>query len=77
MHTADLSLPCAGQAQAVRRALQPEADDLPDGATCTLQVDGDVLRAHLQARDLAGMRAAINSVVRLADAATRSLAGPP
>jgi tRNA threonylcarbamoyladenosine modification (KEOPS) complex Pcc1 subunit len=73
MHTADLTLPCAGHAQAVRRALQPEADDLPDGASCTLTVDGDVLKAHLEARDLAGLRAAINSVVRLADAAVRAL----
>jgi tRNA threonylcarbamoyladenosine modification (KEOPS) complex Pcc1 subunit len=73
MHEADVTLPCGRHAEAVRRAIQPEADDLPEGATCQLSLDGDSLVAHLQARDLAGLRAALNSVVRLADAALRTM----
>jgi tRNA threonylcarbamoyladenosine modification (KEOPS) complex Pcc1 subunit len=75
-HTAEVTLPCgsAGQADLVRRAIQAETDEAPDGATCRLQVAGDDLVASIEARDVAGLRAAVNTVVRLADAALRTAA---
>ena len=74
MHRAEVVLPCGGarQAEWVRQAIQAEADDAPEGATCFLAVAGDALRATVEARDVAGLRAALNTVVRLADAALRT-----
>jgi tRNA threonylcarbamoyladenosine modification (KEOPS) complex Pcc1 subunit len=70
-HTAQVTLPCgtAQQAEWVRRAIQTEVDEAPDGAVCRLAIAGSDLRAELEARDLAGLRAALNTLVRLADAA--------
>ncbi|HUR24766.1 MAG TPA: KEOPS complex subunit Pcc1 [Candidatus Thermoplasmatota archaeon] len=79
-HTADVTIPCgtAQQADWVRRAIQAEADEAPDGATCTLTLQGPDLRAEIRASDLAGLRASLNTVVRLADAALRTVeAGGP
>lgn len=79
-HTAHVSLPCGSPVAAdqVRRAIQAEADEAPDGARCDLSVQGDALEASIEAADVAGLRAALNTVVRLADAALRTLqaAGP-
>lgn len=76
MHTAEVTLPCGGprQADIVRRAIQAEADEAPEGATCLLSVEGGDLRAAIRAADVAGLRAALNTVVRLADAALRTVA---
>lgn len=70
-HTASVTLPCGSPQQAdwVRRAIQAEVDEAPDGAACTLTLDGADLRAEVRASDLAGLRAALNTLVRLADAA--------
>lgn len=80
-HTAEVTLPCgtAQQADWVRRAIQAEAEEAPDGATCTLSLHGSDLHARIEARDLAGLRASLNTVVRLADAALRTVqaGGPP
>jgi tRNA threonylcarbamoyladenosine modification (KEOPS) complex Pcc1 subunit len=82
-HTAHVSLPCGSSAQAelVRRAIQAEADEAPDGARCVLSVRGEALEAAIEAADVAGLRAALNTVVRLADAALRTMQagrpGPP
>lgn len=75
-HTAHITLPCgtAGQAEWVRQAIQSEADEAPDGATCRLGVVGSDLVAAIAADDVAGLRAAVNSVVRLADSALRTMA---
>lgn len=79
-HTAEVTLPCGSAEQAgwVRRAIQAEADEAPDGATCTLTLRGSGLHAAIEASDLAGLRASLNTVVRLADAALRTVqAGGP
>ena len=79
-HTAEVTLPCGSPQQAgwVRRAIQAEADEAPDGATCALTLRGSDLHAEIRAADLAGLRASLNTVVRLADAALRTVqAGGP
>ncbi|MEA3137439.1 MAG: Transcription factor Pcc1 [Thermoplasmata archaeon] len=79
-HAAKVTLPCvtAEQAEWVRRAIQAEVDEAPDGAACTLSLQGADLEAEIQANDLAGLRAALNTLVRLADAALRTVqAGGP
>lgn len=74
-HTAQVTLPCgtAEQADWVRRAIQAEVDEAPDGAACALSLHGAELRAEIRANDLAGLRAALNTLVRLADAALRTV----
>lgn len=76
-HQASVTLPCGSSARAelVRRAIQAETDEAPEGAACALSVDGADLRADVTAADVAGLRAALNTVVRLADAALRTI-GP-
>jgi tRNA threonylcarbamoyladenosine modification (KEOPS) complex Pcc1 subunit len=79
-HQASIVLPCrtAQQADWVRQAIQAEADESPDGAACTLSLRGADLHAEIRAGDLAGLRASLNTVVRLADAALRTVeAGGP
>lgn len=73
-HTAHVTLPCGSSAQAelVRRAIQAETDEAPEGASCRLAVEGADLVARVEAADVAGLRAALNTVVRLADAALRT-----
>lgn len=74
-HTAEATIPCGGgrQAEWVLRAIRDEVADAPDGASCVLSVEGDALRARIAAADLAGLRASLNTVVRLADAALRTV----
>ena len=74
-HTAEVTIPCgtAQQADWVRRAIQAEVDEAPDGAACLLGLRGVDLHAELRAGDLAGLRAALNTLVRLADAALRTV----
>lgn len=75
MHHADVTLDCgtAEKAGWVRRAIQAEVDEAPDGAHTTLALDDAVLRARIEAADVAGLRAALNTLVRLADAALRTV----
>jgi len=74
-HTAEVTLPCgtAQQAEWVRRAIQAEVDEAPDGAACSLRLQGADLHADIRASDLAGLRASLNTLVRLADAALRTV----
>ncbi len=74
-HRADLAFTCPSPhvAQLLERTLRAEEGDGPEGSNLTLRVDGDVLHAAIQAVDLATLRAAINSVTRLADAALQTL----
>lgn len=74
-HRADLAFTCASThvAQLLERTLRAEEGDGPEGSSLTLHVEGDAVHAALQAVDLATLRAAINSVTRLADAALRTL----
>jgi tRNA threonylcarbamoyladenosine modification (KEOPS) complex Pcc1 subunit len=75
LHTAEATIPCGGDRQAgwVLRAIRDEVADAPEGAVCTLSVEGGDLRARIAAADLAGLRASLNTVVRLADAALRTV----
>lgn len=75
MHRAEATIPCGGDREAdwVRRAIRDEVADAPEGASCELSVAGGVLRARVAAADLAGLRASLNTVVRLADAALRTV----
>lgn len=80
LHRAEATIPCGGARQAgwVLRAIRDEAADAPEGAACDLSVEGDALKARIVAGDLAGLRASLNTVVRLADAALRTIqAGGP
>lgn len=74
-HSAEVTLPCgsAEQAEWVRRAIQAEVDEAPDGAHTVLRTEGERLHASLEAADVAGLRAALNTLVRLADAALRTV----
>lgn len=53
------------------RTLGIEADDGPEGTTCTLNPAEGTLRMVLEAPDASTLRAAIHSMLRLADAAQR------
>lgn len=66
-------LPDPGSADAVARALSVEVADGPEGSTTTLRVEGATLHAELEADTVSGLRAALNGVVRLLDAAVRTL----
>lgn len=73
-HTAHVTLPCGSSelASLVQRAIQAETNEAPEGAACRLSVEGGDLVARVEAADVAGLRAALNTVVRLADAALRT-----
>ena len=75
MHRADLTFDCgsAGTAALLERTLLAEAGEGPEGSSVRLRVEGVVVHATLDGRDLATLRAAINSVARLADTALRTL----
>lgn len=74
-HRAELSFDCgdATTAHLLEQALSAEANDGPRGSETILRVEGVCLCAQVQAAELATFRAAVNSVVRLADAALRTL----
>ena len=73
MHASiEISLLDERVAAAVHEALLPEAAEGPEGSTTSLSRDGARLHAEVEAVDLSSLRAAINSVVRLLDAAARS-----
>lgn len=75
MHRATLSFDLGdpGRADAVLGALAPEVADGPEGTTTAIRCDGTVLHADLEAQTVSGLRAALNGVVRLLDAAMRTL----
>lgn len=74
-HRADFAFTCASPhvALLLERTLRAEEGDGPEGSSLTLRVEGDTVHAAVQAVDLATLRAAINSVTRLADAALRTI----
>lgn len=76
MHGATLRLECgdAATARAVRDALAVELEDGPAGTHTSVIADGSALSVAVEAVDLAGLRATLNGVVRLADAAAGTLA---
>ncbi len=76
MNTAHLTVVLADPqaANAVHAALAPECDEGPEGSAVVMTVDGATLTADIQANDLSTLRAALNSVVRLLDAAQQTIA---
>lgn len=74
-HKADLTFDCgsASTAALLERTLRAEAGEGPEGSSVQLRVDGAIVHASLEGRDVATLRAAINSVARLADTALRTL----
>jgi tRNA threonylcarbamoyladenosine modification (KEOPS) complex Pcc1 subunit len=74
MHNAEFELD-AGDAttcDAVARALAVELADGPEGSRATIRADSRTLHIAIEAGDASALRAAMNSVLRLADAALRS-----
>lgn len=76
MHTVHVEFRCpdAATADAVRRALLPEAHDPPEGSQVALEQEGPLLHLHVGAPDLGSLRAALHGSVRLVDAALRAAA---
>lgn len=74
-HQAALAFACASPtvARLLQQTLSAEQGDGPEGSTLALHVEDSTLHAAIRAVDLATLRAAINSVTRLADAALRTL----
>lgn len=74
-HRAELSFACGDAARAalLERTLRAEATEGPPGSSVTLELEGDQVRARITGEDVATLRAAINSVARLADTALRTL----
>ncbi len=74
MHTASLTAPCTDleEARVLYQALEVEVADGPEGTKVTLAVDGTTLAVAVEAEDVSSLRAALNSVLRLMDAARRT-----
>jgi len=75
-HRASLVLrtPSPAVAQAVAGALALEAREGPEGCRVDVRAAESALEVDVEAGDLADLRAALNSVVRLLDAAARTAA---
>ncbi len=71
LHRATLDLECdsASIARWVVQAIQPELSDAPGGSDVVLGLDGARVRVAISASSLADLRASVNNVVRLLDAA--------
>lgn len=74
-HRAELTFDCSDAATAslLEQTLRAEAAEGPSGSSVQLQVDGPLVKAVVEGSELAAFRAAINSVVRLADTGLRTL----
>jgi tRNA threonylcarbamoyladenosine modification (KEOPS) complex Pcc1 subunit len=75
MHRATFAIPCTDSASAavLVEAVGVETDDGPGGTETSLVLDGLLLNVSITAVDLAGLRAAIHSTLRLLDAAIRTM----
>lgn len=73
MHAASVTIPCTDpdEARVLRQALEVEVADGPEGTTAILTVEGSDLTVAVEAGDVSSLRAALNSVLRLLDAARR------
>lgn len=74
---AEFRCPDAATADAVRRALLPEAHDPPEGCRLALDQEGPLLHLHVDAPDAGALRAALQGTLRLVDAALQTAAGRP
>ncbi|MEK6975050.1 MAG: KEOPS complex subunit Pcc1 [Candidatus Thermoplasmatota archaeon] len=74
-HRAELTFDCgsASTAALLLRTLGAEATEGPEGSSVRLRVQAGVVHADVEGEDIATLRAAINSVARLADTALRTL----
>lgn len=74
-HHAELELPCKDEATAIAIAasVAPELADSPDASHVAMWREGSVLKVRVTAGRAATLRAALHSVVRLVDAAQRTL----
>ncbi len=63
----------SSSARAAATALALEVADGPEGSTASLAVTGTTIEAELEADSVSGLRAATNSLLRLLDAAMRTL----
>ncbi|MHB8633235.1 MAG: KEOPS complex subunit Pcc1 [Thermoplasmatota archaeon] len=72
---ADIHLACSSpqDADAVAQALAPELEGIPGRAFGN--AEGSVVRIHLESPDLAGLRTALTSTLRLGDLALRIVSG--
>ncbi len=70
-HEAHLQLECvsAQAASWIVAAVQPELDDAPGGSAVKLSIQDACVQASIHATSLADLRASVNNVVRLLDAA--------
>jgi tRNA threonylcarbamoyladenosine modification (KEOPS) complex Pcc1 subunit len=68
----DLACPDPGIASAVAQAMAVEAGGGPEDTGFSVHALGASVVIVLEAKDLSGLRAAVNSAVRLADAAIRT-----
>lgn len=77
MHTASLAVPCTDpdEARVLHQALEVETRDGPEGSTVTLRVQDATIAIEVEAPDTSTLRAALNSVLRLLDAAQRVARG--
>ncbi len=66
-------LPDSSSACAVAAALELEVADGPEGSLATLTTSESTIEAHIVADSVSGLRAATNSVLRLLDAALRTI----
>ena len=65
--------PDEASAAAVASALEVEAASPPEGASWQVRADGRAVHVVLESPDLSGLRASLQSVVRLVEMALRSL----
>jgi tRNA threonylcarbamoyladenosine modification (KEOPS) complex Pcc1 subunit len=75
-HRAELTFDCGSPATAIllERTLRAEATEGPEGSSVRMTVEASQVIAHVEGEDLATLRAAVNSVARLADTALRTFA---
>ncbi len=74
MHRARFSIPCASPAEAriLHDAVAVEAADGPEGTQAILDVNDGTIDMTIEAKDVSSLRAAMQGVLRLLDAASRT-----
>jgi tRNA threonylcarbamoyladenosine modification (KEOPS) complex Pcc1 subunit len=75
VHHAELRFDLASEKDAAAVAGALAVEEGPEGATADVRQEGATLHIRLQAGTLSDLRAALNTTVRLLDAASRTLAG--
>lgn len=75
MHTAMIRLPMGDTetADVLGKAVAVEASDGPEGTTTSVSQDGEHVCVEVTAANVSDLRAAVNGILRLLDAAQRSI----